>query len=66
MKNETLKLAKDETAENEPSIKPSDLLAELIPLLDHYFVGEITFDGENITYALLNGQKFTISATETT
>lgn len=64
MKNLPLNYTQDETLRNEPPINASDLLAEIIPLLEDYFVGQITFDGENITYTLLNGQKFTISATE--
>ena len=64
MKNLSLKYTEDDTAKNEPPIKSCDLLAEIIPLLKDYFIGQITFDGDSITYALLNGQTFTISATE--
>ncbi|MGN0805334.1 MAG: hypothetical protein ACI4MS_08125 [Candidatus Coproplasma sp.] len=66
MKNLYLKYTQDELLRNEPQIKPNDLLAEVIPLLKDYFVGQFTLDGDGITYALLNGQKFTISASETT
>ena len=66
MKNLPLNYTQDETLINEPPINASDLLAEIYPLLEDYFVGQITFDGDNITYALLNGQKFAISATEAT
>lgn len=64
MKNLPLNYTQDEPLRNEPPINASDLLAEIIPLLEDYFVGQFTIDGDNITYALINGQKFTISATE--
>lgn len=64
MKNLPLNYTQDETLKNEPPINASDLLAEIIPLLKDYFIGQITFDGDSITYALLNGQKFAILATE--
>ena len=64
MKNLPLNYTQDETLINEPPINASDLLTEILPLLKDYFIGQITFDGENITYTLLNGQKFIISATE--
>ncbi|MGN0458861.1 MAG: hypothetical protein ACI4IL_07820 [Eubacterium sp.] len=64
MKNLSLNYTEDETAKKEPPITASDLLAELIPLLKDYFIGQFTFDGDSITYDLLNGQKFTITATE--
>ena len=63
MKNLPLNYTQDETLKNEPPINASDLLAEIYPLLEDYFVGQITFGGDSITYALLNGQKFTISVT---
>ncbi|MGN0508392.1 MAG: hypothetical protein ACI4GX_04085 [Ruminococcus sp.] len=64
MKNLSLNYTQDEALRNEPPIKPSDLLAEIIPLLKDNFVGQFTIDGDCITYALINGQKFIISATE--
>lgn len=64
MKNLSLNYTQDKTVRNEPPINASDLLAEIIPLLKDYFVGQFTIDGDCITYALLNGQKFTISVTE--
>ncbi|MGN1103964.1 MAG: hypothetical protein ACI4QI_03730 [Candidatus Coproplasma sp.] len=64
MKNLSLKYTQDEILRNEPQINAGDLLAEIIPLLKDYFIGQFTLDGDGITYALLNGQKFTISATE--
>ena len=64
MKNLSLNYTQEKEAKNEPPINASNLLAEIIPLLKDYFIGQITFDGDCITYALLNVQKFTISATE--
>ena len=64
MKNLPLNYTQDETLINEPPINASDLLAEIYPLLEDYFVGQITFDGDSIKYTLLNGQKFAISATQ--
>ena len=63
MKNLPLNYTQDETLKNESPINASDLLAEIYPLLEDYFVGQIAFDGDNITYTLLNGQKFAILAT---
>ncbi|MGN1372732.1 MAG: hypothetical protein ACI4VK_01640 [Candidatus Coproplasma sp.] len=65
MKNLSLKYTQDELLRNEPPIIASDLIAEIITLLKDYFIGQFTLDGDSITYALLNGQKFTISASET-
>ncbi len=48
-------------AKNESPVSATDLLAELKPLLDDYFVGDISFDGNAITYCLPNGQKFCIT-----
>ena len=64
MKKLSLNYTQDETLKNEPPINSNDLLAEIIPLLKDYFIGQIIFDGDSITYALINGQKFTISATQ--
>ncbi len=49
-------------AKNEPPISASELIAEIKPLLDDYFIGDISFDGEEITYRLLNGQTFLLKA----
>ncbi len=56
MKNE------EQEAKNEPPISASELIAEIKPLLDDYFIGDISFDGEEITYRLLNGQTFLLKA----
>ena len=64
MKNEEQNSTDDEIAKNEPHVEPSELLAEIMPLLKDYFKGEVSFDGKTLTYALMNGQKFKISAEE--
>lgn len=64
MKNQTENFAGDEYAKNEPPVAANIILAELEPLLDDYFKGEISFDGQNITYCLPNGQRFKLSAEE--
>ncbi len=64
MKNQNENLTEDEYARNEPPVAANEILAEIKPLLEDYFNGEIIFDGQNITYCLLNGQKFKLSAEE--
>jgi len=64
MKNTNQNLIEDEYAKNEPPVSANEILAEIKPLLEDYFQGEIDFDGKNITYCLLNGQKFKLSAEE--
>lgn len=54
----------DELAKEEPPIKASSLLEELMPFLKEYFIGELSFDGQAILYRLPNGQKFKITAQE--
>ncbi len=49
-------------AAKEPTVKPEEILAELVPLINDYFVGEAEFDGDKITYKLLNGQTVCITA----
>ena len=55
--NEEIELAK-----NEPPIKESDLLLEILPLMQEYFVGDIKSDGKSILYRMPNGQSFLITA----
>lgn len=64
MENETQDFTEDEYAKNEPPVLACDLLAEIEPLLKDYFKGEVSFDGKTLTYALMNGQKFKLSAEE--
>ncbi|MDE6586259.1 MAG: hypothetical protein K2K80_06240 [Clostridia bacterium] len=51
---------------NEPPVKAEELLEEIKPLFDDYFVGEISFDGESLFYLLPNGQKFKLKIEEKT
>lgn len=51
-------------AENEGYIEASDLLAELVPILSDFFLGDIESDGTNVRYRLPNGQSFLISITQ--
>lgn len=64
MKNQNQNYTDDEIAKNEPTVEASEILAELTPLLKDYFKGEVSFDGKTLTYALMNGQKFKLSAEE--
>ena len=50
-----------ELAKSEPSIKEKDLLVEILPLMQDYFVGEIALDRQAIVYRLPNGQTFRIT-----
>lgn len=51
-----------ELAKSEPPIKEKDLLVEILPLMQEYFVGEIALKGHTISYRLPNGQTFRITA----
>ena len=51
-----------ELAKREPPIKEKDLLVEILPLMQEYFVGEIKLDRQAIVYRLPNGQIFCITA----
>lgn len=64
MKNQNQNFTEDEYAKNESPVAANEILAEIKPLLEDYFQGEITFDGQSITYCLMNGQKFKLSAEE--
>lgn len=64
MDNQKQNSTEDEIAKNEPHVEPSELLAEITLLLKDYFKGEVSFDGKTLTYALMNGQKFKLSAEE--
>ncbi len=56
------RFTKEELIKNEQPVTANDLLAEIEPLLNDYFVGKITSDENGITYCLPNGQKFIIKA----
>ena len=64
MENQKQNSTEDEFAKNEPPVAACDLLTEIEPLLVDYFKGEVSFDGKTLTYALMNGQKFKLSAEE--
>ncbi len=51
-------------ANNEQKIKCEDLLTEIKPLLDEYFIGNFDMDEQAITYSMLNVQKFKLSIKE--
>ena len=51
-----------ELAREEQPIEGKDLLLEILPLLQEYFVGEITLEERGIVYRLPNGQSFVITA----
>ncbi len=48
-------------AKNEQEILARELLAEILPLLKDYFVGEIIRNEDEIIYKMLNGQVFLIA-----
>lgn len=62
MKNNRQKNMEEELFKNEPPITANDILAEIKPLLDEYFIGEIYFNGSGVKYCLPNGQRFIIKA----
>ena len=55
----------DEFAKNEPDIEATQLLEEILPVLQDYFEGLIYFNGKVINYLLPNGQNFVIRAKAT-
>lgn len=63
MKHETKHIDDERAlAKNEPPIQAKDLLQEILPLMQDYFVGDITLEANGILYRLPNGQNFLISA----
>ena len=62
MKNVGICDADEELAKKEPPIASGDLLLEIAPLMEEYFIGEIKLDKESIVYEMPNGQKFRITA----
>lgn len=61
MRNE-LQMLTDRRVKHEFSITALELLEEIKPLLDDYFVGEICLLGNAIAYQLPNGQTFYLKA----
>lgn len=52
----------EQIAKNEKPIAAEELLEEIFPLLEDYFLGTISFDKNVITYNLPNGQNIIIRA----
>lgn len=51
-------------AKKEPPVTGGELLAEIKPLLDDYFLGEIAQEGECLIYRMPNGQTWRLFAEE--
>ena len=49
-------------AMNEDLISGEQLLLEIAPLIEEYFLGSVLFDGQCISYQMPNGQIFNITA----
>ncbi|MDE6302797.1 MAG: hypothetical protein K2M36_04345 [Clostridia bacterium] len=49
-------------ARKEKPINAEQLLYEIVPLIEEYFIGGISLKGNDIVYQLPNGQVFCISA----
>ncbi len=64
MKNSIKRFTEEELIKNEQPVTAKDLLEEIKPLLEDYFIGDISFDGKVIVYTLPNGQKFILKAEE--
>lgn len=63
-RNKNKKLAVSFAAINEETILPTDLLQEILPLLQEYFVGNFKIEGGAISIKFLNGQKFRLTVGE--
>ncbi len=63
-RNKNKKLAVSFAAINEETILPTDLLQEILPLLQEYFVGNFKIEGNAISIKFLNGQKFRLTVGE--
>ena len=48
----------------EKSIVANDLLMEILPLLEEYFIAEFELTDDNIVIKMMNGQKFKITIEE--
>lgn len=51
-----------EELKNEPHFSAADFTQEISLLLDDYFRGEFTFDGNVVNCKFANGQKFILKA----
>lgn len=52
----------DEIEKNEPPVREEELMQEILPLLEDYFIGEFSLNGKEILYRLPNGQRLIITA----
>ncbi|MGN0822781.1 MAG: hypothetical protein ACI4NG_03315 [Candidatus Gallimonas sp.] len=65
MRKESRNLSEEEqTAADEPPVTEQELLEEVVPLLDDYFVGKFILSDRAITYLMPNGQRFRLIAEE--
>lgn len=62
MKNEKNEIFEDEFAKKEAFIAPEELLEEIKPFLEDYFVGEVSLTKQGLNYILPNGQKIILTA----
>lgn len=51
---------KDKFSKKEPRITSQNLIAELKPLLNNYFIGDVSLGYDGIVYTMPNGQTFLI------
>ena len=52
----------EQLAKNELPIETQQLLSEIVPLIEDYFYGKVSLDGQRIVYEMPNGQTFFITA----
>jgi len=62
MEDQTKRFTEEEILKNEKPVEAGELLEEIKPLLEDYFIGDVSCNGEGIVYTLPNGQKFILSA----
>ena len=48
----------------EESIDANDLLVEILPLLEEYFIADFELTKDSIIWSMLNGQKFRLTIEE--
>ncbi|MGN0817788.1 MAG: hypothetical protein ACI4L9_02355 [Candidatus Coproplasma sp.] len=51
-------------AKCESKVAAAELIKEILPLLEDYFVGDFLYDGNTLTYVMPNGQRFNLKAEE--
>jgi len=55
-------IAAFEAAKEEEQFSAQELLQEIAPLLEDYFMGETMVDGQSVTLSFPNGQSFRLTA----